>query len=97
VFYVGRNLYDFLEEVQSRGVNGNEAIWIDSICIDQQCVRERGEQVRRMGSIYTGAREVLVWLGKQSVVPDAQVNGGEEVVDEWDAIRHNPYWSRACT
>lgn len=76
------------------------AIWIDSICINQECVRERGEQVRCMGSIYARAKEVLVWLGKQSVVPDAfekRVNGENEVVDEWDAIRHNPYWSRACT
>lgn len=100
---VGRNLFHFLEEVQSREMSEDEelgAIWIDSICINQECVRERGEQVRCMGSIYARAKEVLVWLGKQSVVPDAfekRVNGENEVVDEWDAIRHNPYWSRACT
>jgi hypothetical protein len=40
--------------------------WIDSICIDQTCTRERSEQVARMKQIYQNAQQVVVWLGEQS-------------------------------
>lgn len=38
-------------------------LWIDSICIDQDNLRERGQQVSLMGSIYQQATRVVVWLG----------------------------------
>lgn len=38
-------------------------LWIDAICIDQQNLKERGQQVERMGDIYRLADRVLVWLG----------------------------------
>ncbi|KAJ9604268.1 hypothetical protein H2200_011102 [Cladophialophora chaetospira] len=41
----------------------NEPFWIDAICIDQQSIRERNHQVQQMGQIYSGASEVIVWLG----------------------------------
>ncbi|KAI0379294.1 heterokaryon incompatibility protein-domain-containing protein [Hypomontagnella monticulosa] len=37
-------------------------LWIDSICINQEDVLERGHQVRFMHAIYTTARMVRVWL-----------------------------------
>jgi hypothetical protein len=40
-------------------------IWIDQICIDQNNVQERGEQVALMGQIYSSCSKVLVWLGKE--------------------------------
>lgn len=40
------------------------ALWVDAICINQQDVAERGGQVQLMGSIYSKARQVIVWLGK---------------------------------
>lgn len=40
--------------------------WIDSICIDQANLQERGNQVRRMKEIYRNAHEVITWLGPQS-------------------------------
>jgi hypothetical protein len=41
-----------------------ERIWIDAICIDQANNMEKNQQVQRMGNIYMGAREVVVWLGR---------------------------------
>lgn len=38
-------------------------LWIDAICINQQSLPERSQQVPRMGDIYNRARQVLVWLG----------------------------------
>ncbi len=38
-------------------------LWIDAICIDQNNLRERESEVKRMGSIYATASSVAVWLG----------------------------------
>ena len=40
-------------------------LWIDAICIDQQNLKERCQQVERMGDIYRLADRVLVWLGPE--------------------------------
>jgi hypothetical protein len=40
-------------------------IWIDSICIDQNNVKERNHQVRQMGTIYASAEQVIIYLGEQ--------------------------------
>lgn len=41
-----------------------ELLWIDAICINQEDVDEKSEQVRIMNEIYGAARRVSVWLGK---------------------------------
>jgi hypothetical protein len=100
-FSVGENLHDFLEEAHSWGHNG--ALWIDSICINQQCTPERGHQVQHMGSIYIDAEEVLIWLGSETLARSlsdwVQAEIWSECPDslrqQWDLIRFNPYWSRA--
>jgi Heterokaryon incompatibility protein (HET) len=38
-------------------------LWIDAICINQDDIDERNEQVRMMGNIYQKAERVTVWLG----------------------------------
>ena len=38
-------------------------LWVDAICINQQHLAEKTEQVARMSKIYEGASRVLVWLG----------------------------------
>ncbi|SPJ71724.1 uncharacterized protein FTOL_01452 [Fusarium torulosum] len=38
-------------------------IWVDALCINQNDVQEKTLQVRQMGSIYSMASLVLVWLG----------------------------------
>jgi hypothetical protein len=39
-------------------------IWIDQICIDQENIEERSEQVQIMRDICSRADQVLMWLGK---------------------------------
>jgi len=41
-------------------------LWIDAICINQDDSRERRTEVIEMGSIYSNAAQVLVWLGPSS-------------------------------
>ena len=40
--------------------------WNDTVCIDQEDLEERSEQVRRMASIYKMAYRVIAWLGPES-------------------------------
>ncbi|OAL43523.1 hypothetical protein IQ07DRAFT_580167 [Pyrenochaeta sp. DS3sAY3a] len=41
-------------------------LWVDAISINQDDLLERSQQVNRMGSIYTYAQRVVVWLGSSS-------------------------------
>jgi hypothetical protein len=41
-------------------------LWIDMLCINQEDILERGEQVKRMKDIYASAWHVVVWLGVEA-------------------------------
>jgi len=38
------------------------ALWIDAVCINQDNVQEKGQQVSIMGNIYRNAKRVMIWL-----------------------------------
>ena len=40
-------------------------LWIDAICVNQQDLKERSCQVRRMADLYRLAERVVVWLGPE--------------------------------
>jgi len=54
--------------------NPNEPlrIWIDALCINQDDLEERAAQVSMMGSIYTRAQRVHVWLDNHVLGIDAR-------------------------
>jgi Heterokaryon incompatibility protein (HET) len=39
-------------------------VWVDALCINQNDLKERSQQVKRMRDIYARAGNVIVWLGK---------------------------------
>ncbi|KAI1428688.1 heterokaryon incompatibility protein-domain-containing protein [Xylaria sp. FL1777] len=41
-------------------------LWVDALCINQENLDDKSEQVKRMGSNYENAQRTIVWLG-----PDA--------------------------
>lgn len=41
----------------------DRVLWIDAICINQQSVEEKNNQVPLMGEIYRSAAAVIIWLG----------------------------------
>ncbi|KAF9872968.1 hypothetical protein CkaCkLH20_09478 [Colletotrichum karsti] len=41
-------------------------IWVDSICINQDDMVEKGVQIAQMNMIYGGATLVTIWLGEES-------------------------------
>ncbi|ENH68076.1 Heterokaryon incompatibility protein 6, OR allele [Fusarium oxysporum f. sp. cubense race 1] len=72
LFYVGKNLYEALYRIQERIVAPNniddrfgQPLWIDAICINQDDIPERNNQVVMMSQIYGSAHCVLAWLGEE--------------------------------
>lgn len=43
----------------------SRTLWIDAVCIDQNNIEERNQQVSMMGNVYARAKQVLVWLGPE--------------------------------
>ncbi|KAK0725074.1 heterokaryon incompatibility protein-domain-containing protein [Lasiosphaeris hirsuta] len=48
---------------------GSRMVWIDSICINQDDIREREAQVAKMAHIYSECRQAVVYLGDDIVKP----------------------------
>lgn len=59
-FFVRRNLWDFLNVIREQP---GMFFWIDALCINQNDLEERNQQVRVMGQIFQSASMVLSWLG----------------------------------
>lgn len=76
-FKATANLFDFL--VRFRKISyvvpqwelAGLSLWIDAVCINQEDIPERNDQVQMMGSIYRCAKRTISWLG-----PD---DGGSEI------------------
>jgi hypothetical protein len=61
-FTITENLNDGLHRLRN---DARGYLWIDALCIDQTDSTERASQVLLMGDIYSSAKVVIVWLGKQ--------------------------------
>ncbi|ROW11613.1 hypothetical protein VMCG_01284 [Cytospora schulzeri] len=59
-------------------------IWADAVCINQDDILERGQQVSIMRSIYLKAQNILVWLG-QDKANQAEIafTGVCDIVRSW--------------
>jgi hypothetical protein len=49
-----------------RTSDASQVLWIDAICINQDDLDERSQQVLLMGKIYKNAAVVLMWIGDQT-------------------------------
>lgn len=61
---VTENLYSALRHL--RHLDRSRTVWIDDLCIDQRDNSEKSHQVKQMSQIYSGASDVVVWLGAAS-------------------------------
>jgi hypothetical protein len=59
--HITTSLYTALRRF--RDPETTRVLWADAICINQQDVEERNDQVARMRDMYKAAQRVLVWLG----------------------------------
>ncbi|RDW87984.1 hypothetical protein BP6252_00016 [Coleophoma cylindrospora] len=39
-------------------------LWVDALCINQDDIDERGQQVSLIGDVYAGAYHTIIWLGE---------------------------------
>lgn len=72
---VAQNLFDFLsmvalclqdgERLMNDHIDGETYYWIDALCIDQENLDEKTEQVQQMWHIYGNAGLVVSWLGAE--------------------------------
>ncbi|KAK5991510.1 Heterokaryon incompatibility 6-like protein [Cladobotryum mycophilum] len=46
--------------------SAQRVLWVDALCINQNDLAERAQQVRLMGQIYSTCNNVLIWLGEAS-------------------------------
>lgn len=78
-----KNAKMVLEYVRKREIN---AIWIDSVCIDQNNDTERDAQVRLMDRIYSCAQQTIVWLGMASNDSDLALGFVSTINDSLEAL-----------
>jgi hypothetical protein len=66
------NCADALRQLRHEG--NDRVLWIDGICVDQTSMEERAQQVQLMGDVYSMAKCVLIWLGKETELSDFFMN-----------------------
>lgn len=85
-FLVPDNCFSALRRLRRRTrhctSDRNPIFWIDSICIDQNCISERNQQLSLMRSIYSNASRVVIDLG-------SEVDESAAVMD-WVSDLHSP-------
>ncbi|KAL7898336.1 heterokaryon incompatibility domain-containing protein [Trichoderma sp. TUCIM 5745] len=69
--YVGRHYIDVTQNLHDallklRDKKKTKTLWIDAICINQDDLAERSQQVTIMKQIYQEARKTVVWLGPEN-------------------------------
>lgn len=60
---ITQNLWIALQHL--RHPSAYRTLWVDAICINQEDIEERNNQVSRMADIYSAAEKVFVWLGPE--------------------------------
>lgn len=69
---ISENLRDALLKRCHFYKDENVFIWADAVCINQEDLAERGEQVSIMRSIYVTASKVIIWLGQENKQGEAR-------------------------
>ena len=60
---VTKNLYVALQRLRDPSLD--RILWVDAVCINQEDLDERTQQVQIMAMIYANASRVIVWLGEE--------------------------------
>jgi len=81
---VTKNAYLALRDLRYQ--EKDRFLWIDALCIDQKNNDERGQQVQRMGSIFSKAERVIIWLGEATYDTDYVMHHMKQL--EKESIKH---------
>lgn len=66
---------------------GEATVWIDAICINQADETEKFGQLKLMPQIYSNARQVVIWLGKDTDVTTRAITQIPEVIARMKAAK----------
>ena len=69
-FKIAGNLGHALRRL--RGNLQTRNLWTDAICINQEDDDEKSVQVQNMSTVYSNARQVIAWLGEDSLSRDGE-------------------------
>ncbi|KAN0102087.1 HET domain containing protein [Hyaloscypha variabilis] len=72
IFHITASLDSALRHLRDPG--RKRQIWADAICIDQDNIAERNQQVRQMGSVYATADHTVIYLGEGTPETDRLLN-----------------------
>lgn len=88
---ITRSCQEVLQRIRSRFYT--KCVWIDSLCVDQDNLQERGHQVQLMPRIYTRAKKTYVYVGpttfKEESILKCLATGRWE--QNWSA-GEEPFW-----
>lgn len=108
LFEATRNCYIALKNLRKRF--RPIRLWVDAICINQEDSKEKGQQVKIMGTIYSKAVRTWIWLGESSQNSDLGMKLVHSIRSEnfsasrlkqdaksWEALFHlvrRDWWTR---
>lgn len=81
-FPVTANLFSALRHLRPPPTGQPLTLWVDAVCINQDDLDERSQQVSMMRDIYASAKRVLIWLGED----DDSSDGAFEAIQETATI-----------
>lgn len=105
---LGLALHRIQEKVTAGKFDKPFLLWVDALCINQEDLVERSHQVNMMGQIYSRAKLVVVWLGKEDedshiamgfiggilTWTDSSPGGNQRLFNALNAFFRRPYWNR---
>ncbi|KIM96073.1 hypothetical protein OIDMADRAFT_132811, partial [Oidiodendron maius Zn] len=80
---VTKSVYLALRNLRYR--EKDRVLWVDALSINQSDKNEQGQQVQQMGSIYSKAERVIIWLGEATYNTDYEISD-KQLVDTWLAV-----------
>jgi hypothetical protein len=96
VFLATKNLKLALQYI--REAHRDIVLWVDALCINQNDTDERNNQVPLMGTLYSEAKEVIIWLGEADETTDGLVRVVQETglpaLPATDAEDYEESWLR---
>ncbi|KAI4598004.1 hypothetical protein KJ359_003813 [Pestalotiopsis sp. 9143b] len=89
--WVTENLLAFFRQIQQKTPIKSKRFWIDAICINQDNNDEKAAQISLMTRIYSRAKTVLLWLGKD----DEYTASGFGLIEKLSSHRIIPETAKA--